>query len=156
MQLLNFLFFLFAHSLLRWLVLVSLVYALYRAYRGYRYQLAFTAADNAARHRAATIAHIQLVLGILLYFKSPIAAYFRQHAGTAVHQPEFLFFGLIHAVLMLTAIVVLTLGSAFTKRKTTDAAKFSTMLGWYAVALLLIFLAIPWPFSPLAHRPLIR
>lgn len=156
MQLFNFLFFLFTHSLLRWLVLGSLVYTLYRAYMGYRQKRTFTATDNAARHWTATIAHIQLVMGILLYIKSPLTTYFRKHTGAALHQMEFAFFGLIHALLMFAAIIVITLGSALAKRSNTDEDKFRTLLRWYVAALIIISLAIPWPFSPLAQRPLIR
>jgi len=57
---------------------------------------------------------------------------------------------------MLTAIVIITIGSALAKRKKTDKEKFKTMLVWFSAALLIIFIAIPWPFSPLANRPYIR
>jgi hypothetical protein len=57
---------------------------------------------------------------------------------------------------MFTAIIVITIGSAMAKRKATDRERFKTMLTWYAIALLIIFLAIPWPFSPFANRPYFR
>ena len=66
------------------------------------------------------------------------------------------FFGLIHILFMLTAIVIITIGSALAKRKPTDSEKFKTMLLWFSLALMLIFVAIPWPFSPLANRPYFR
>ena len=64
---------LFLHSVFRWLVLAGLVYAIYRAIKGYLYKLPFTKADDAARHWAATIAHMQLTLGIVLYTQSDTA-----------------------------------------------------------------------------------
>jgi hypothetical protein len=57
---------------------------------------------------------------------------------------------------MFSAIIVITIGSAMAKRKATDRERFKTMLTWYAIALLIIFLAIPWPFSPFANRPYFR
>lgn len=156
MQFSGFLFLLYAHSLLRWLVVISLLYTVFRAVRGYYQHALFTAADNSARHITATIVHLQLILGMLLYWKSPVTAYFRQHTSVAVHQADFLFFGLLHAMLMVAATVVVTLGSAFAKRQATDHNKFKTLLIWYLIAFSLIFMAIPWPFSPFAHRPLIR
>jgi hypothetical protein len=54
---------------------------------------------------------------------------------------------------MLAAITIITIGSALAKRKQSDPEKFKTMLLWFAPGLLIIFLAIPWPFSPLANRP---
>lgn len=148
-------FLLILHSYLRWLVLISLLTAIYRACRGYATGSAFSARDNSIRHWTATIAHIQVALGMLVYFRSPLVSYFLKNLGAGKNL-ELLFFGMIHGVLMLSAIVVLSMGSAFSKRKGSDREKFRTMLIWYTIALLLILIAIPWPFSPLAQRPLFR
>lgn len=147
---------LFLHSIVRWLVLISLLYAVYRALRGYSARKPFSGADNAARHWTATFAHIQLLVGITLYTQSPVIKYFWKNFKTAVQQKDMAFFGLAHLLLMLTAIVLLTIGSAMAKRKSTDREKFRTMLIWFSIALLLILAAIPWPFSPFASRPYIR
>jgi hypothetical protein len=58
--------------------------------------------------------------------------------------------------MMLTAIVLITLGSAKAKRKATGLEKFRTTAIWLSIGLLLILLSIPWSFSPLIHRPLLR
>ncbi len=146
----------FYHSVFRWLVVLSLGYSIFRAYRGYVKGSVFSKTDNALRHWTATIAHLQLVLGILVYIQSPVTAYFWKHVKEGSHHTETLFFGLIHALLMLFAIVIVTIGSALTKRRVTDGEKFRTQLLWFSIALCIIFLAIPWPFSPLASRPYIR
>ena len=142
------------HSLMRWAVLAGIVTALFRAYQGWLKPRPFTPLDNRLRHTSATLAHVQLMLGYALYFASPLVTSF--HLRDAVHDPGALFFGFQHVLLMTMAIAVLTVGSALAKRRQTDAAKFRTMVLWYTAALLLIFVAIPWPFSPLAQRPLIR
>jgi hypothetical protein len=147
---------LFFHSLVRWLVLLSVVYALVRSARGWAGKRKFTAADNTMRHASATVAHVQLLLGYMLYFNSPLVAYFRAHYHEAVQHFEFLFFGLIHIVLMTLAIICITIGAAVAKRQDAAVHKFRSITLWYALALLLILIAIPWPFSPLAHRPYIR
>ena len=147
---------LFIHSLLRWLVLSSIIYALFRAYLGLKNQTIFSKTDNSVRHWTATIAHIQLIVGINLYIKSPTVKYFSSNFKQAIQHVEFTFFGLIHILLMLIAIIVLTIGSALTKRRKSDEEKYKTMLVWFSLALFIIFIAIPWPFSPLAHRPLFR
>lgn len=146
----------FYHNSLRWLVLASLLLALYRACKGYFSHAAFTRTDNAIRHWTATIAHIQLMVGMLLYSQSPIVRYFLANFKTAIKSFDLTFFALIHGTVMLSAIVLITIGSALAKRQTADRDKFKTMLAWYAVALFLIFIAIPWPFSPLANRPYFR
>ncbi|WP_306620389.1 hypothetical protein [Chryseobacterium ginsenosidimutans] len=108
------------------------------------------------RHWTATIAHIQLVLGITLYSQSPIIKYFWKNFNAAKETSDLLFFGLIHIFLMLFSIILITVGSSISKRKMTDKEKFKTMLIWFTIALLIIFIAIPWPFSPFANRPYFR
>ena len=144
------------HSLVRWLVLTSLVWAIFRAYRGYSSGSVFTGTDNAIRHWTATIAHVQLIIGFTLYLKSPVVRAFFAPVAGGVRSGNPAFFGVIHILLMLVAIVVITIGSALAKRRSADREKFRTMLVWFGVALLLIFVAIPWPFSPLANRPYFR
>lgn len=141
------------HSVFRWLVLFSLLISIARSWYGKRYLLSFSKVDNALRHWTATIAHIQLMTGMLLYTQSPVVKYY--FSGNS-SEGEPVFFGLAHILLMLIAIIVITIGSAKAKRKTADNEKFATMLLWFSAGLALIFIAIPWPFSPLANRPLIR
>lgn len=147
---------LYLHHLTRWLVLISLLYAIYTAARGSLLQQAFTKAADVTRHITATIAHIQLLLGMVLYFKSPLVSYFWHNRQQAMGDMDISFFGLYHPVLMLVAIIIITIGSALAKRRDTNADKYKTMLLWYIVALLVIFIAIPWPFSPFANRPYFR
>ncbi|WKX77460.1 hypothetical protein [Zobellia laminariae] len=146
----------FLHSLVRWFVLFSILYSIFRAYKGYFQNLHFSKTDNLVRHWTATIAHIQLVVGIILYVKSPVVMYFWKDFSQALNHMDSLFFGAIHSTLMLSAIVILTIGSSMAKRKMTDKEKFKTMLVWFSIALLIIVIAIYWPFSPLANRPYIR
>ena len=142
------------HSLFRWAVLAGLLLGLFRAYRGWLGHRPFTPFDDTVRHTSATVAHVQLSLGYTLYFVSPLVASF--HLRDAAHAPTALFFGLQHVALMTLAIAVLTAGSALAKRRATDPAKFRTMALWFTAALLLVFVAIPWPFSPWANRPYFR
>jgi len=146
----------FLHSIFRWLVLLSLFYSVFRAYKGYFSSGEFLKVDNAARHWTATIAHIQLVLGIILYSQSPIIKYFWNNFDEAKESFDVVFFGMIHISFMLLAIILITIGSSISKRKTTDRDKFKTILIYYVIALVIIFLAIPWPFSPFANRPYLR
>ncbi|WP_233524460.1 hypothetical protein [Mucilaginibacter conchicola] len=138
---------------MRWTVLISLLTAIYKAYDGYAQRRTFTNTDNKIRHWAATIAHIQLMVGMLVYTQSPNAKFsFKQPVFYGHLTPAF-FFGVLHLLMMLSAIVLITIGSAMAKRKFDDREKFKTILIWFGVALLVILLAIPWPFSPLAQRP---
>lgn len=143
----------FFHSIFRWLILLALLLAIYTGYKGYRHNMVFSKKANAIRHWAATIAHIQLMMGMILYTQSPTIKYFWKNFQQASQNKDALFFAMIHIGLMLAAIVVVTIGSASAKRKNSDREKFKTMMVWFSIALLIILVAIPWPFSPLANRP---
>lgn len=144
------------HSAFRWLVVASLLIAITKSIIGLVNNKNFTPFDNAVRHWTATIAHIQLVIGISLYFISPIIDYFLSNYSEAVHNKEIRFFGMEHGTMMLSAITLITIGSIKGKRKTTDSDKFKTIAIWFSLALLIILLMVPWSFSPLANRPYFR
>ncbi|WP_341871390.1 hypothetical protein [Spirosoma oryzicola] len=146
---------LFLHSCWRWLVLISLVYAIYSAYTGFYRRQVFTTAINSLRHWTATIAHIQLLLGMALYVQSPVV---KLSMGDNPDKwiNEQLFFRYVHLAMMLVAVVLITIGSAKAKRAKDDAEKYRTMLTWFSWGLVILLMAIPWPFSPLANRPYIR
>jgi hypothetical protein len=144
------------HSFFRWLVLISLLYALYRSYTGWFTNSTFSKLDNFTRHTTATIAHIQLILGLSLYFISPLVSYFLHHYTEALHDREMRFFGMEHITMMLIAISIITIGSILAKRKQADKQKFKTMAVWYTIALLVILTSVPWPFSPIVSRPYFR
>ena len=148
-------FFLFLHSLGRWLVLIGLLGGIIISFLGLRRNLSFNAFINGWRHWTATIAHIQLLLGMLLYLQSPVVRYAMPDDPYHVVN-EHVYFRYIHITLMVIAVIVITIGSAKARRVVTDRVKFRTMLLWFAAALLILLIAIPWPFSPLAGRPLLR
>jgi hypothetical protein len=130
--------------------------AILLSWRGYVSGLVFSKRDNALRHWTATITHLQLTIGLLLYLHSPIVQFFWKYKDVNSPTFEATFYSLIHALLMFFAIIVVTIGSAKAKRMSTDKEKFRTVLLWFSLSFLIILVAIPWPFSPLANRPLIR
>lgn len=144
------------HSLFRWVVLISLLYALFRAYKGWFTGVAFSVSDDKVRHITATIAHVQLLIGFVLYWLSPLGIYFRNHFREAVSQREIRFFGMEHPAMMFVAVVVISIGSSLAKRRPVARQQFKTMALWFSFALLIILLSVPWPFSPLANRPYFR
>ena len=144
------------HSMFRWIVLVSLLFAIFRGFYGWNKNRPFTKLDNTTRHWTATITHIQLMIGVWLYFISPWVAYVFRNYSDAVSNREARFFGVEHAPMMLLAITIISIGSAKAKRKATDQQKFKTMALWYTVGLIIILINIPWSFSPFVSRPEFR
>ncbi|WP_221393063.1 hypothetical protein [Dyadobacter sp. NIV53] len=147
---------LFFHSIVRWFVLASLIFAIYRSYTGFKTNAVFSKTDDSVRHWTATIAHIQLTIGSVLYFISPLIKFFLANFKEQIRNIDLAFFGLAHILLMTISIVIITIGSALAKRKKSDKEKFQTIFIYFSIALFIIFLSIPWPFSPFANRALIR
>jgi len=144
------------HSVFRWLVLISLLIAIYRSSIGWYNGKKFSSIDNTIRHSTATIIHLQLTIGIWLYCISPLISYFFHNFEEAITLRESRFFGMEHSVMMLLAAIIISIGSAKAKRKLTDREKYKTMTIWFVVGLLIILINIPWPFSPMSARPLMR
>ncbi len=144
------------HSLVRWLVLISLLVAIFCAYRGWLSKKKFSGFDNLVIYCTATIVYLQLVLGLWLYFISPISNYFLHNFKTAVHQRDLRFFGMEHSIMMIAATIMITIGSAKAKRRPTDDQKFRAMAIWFTIGFLIILTSVPWAFSPFTSRPYFR
>lgn len=137
------------HSYIRWLVLVSLIYAIYRACKGWLNNTPFSNANNTIRQITVTVAQVQLVIGIWLYTVSPVTQYFLHHLREAMHQRRLRFFGMEHITMMIIAVTIITIGSSLAKLQSSDRLKFKTIAIWFSLGLLIILMAIPWKFSPL-------
>ena len=87
--------------------------------------------------------HVQLVLGLVLYFISP-KVNFDQISNSLTR-----FYTIEHTVGMLLAIVLVTVGRSRSRRMSGDALKHRTVAIFYGIGLLLILVSIPWPFRNL-------
>jgi hypothetical protein len=144
------------HSLWRWVVLATLLLSISRAFWGKKGAKSFTKKEDQLRILTLIVAHIQLTIGIVLYAVSPIVSYFLNNFGTAVHERQIRFFGMEHITVMISAVIILTIGSSKVKKQEDDYQKYSVMFFWFGIALLLIMSSIPWSFSPLTSRPNFR
>jgi hypothetical protein len=141
------------HSLTRWLVLIALVSAIINAFLKLRSQKPYSKTDNFLRVTTLTITHIQLTIGLVLYFISPIVDYFLKNFKEAIHMREMRFFGMEHITMMVIAVTIVTIGSAKAKKRQLAHEKHKTIVVWFLIALVIIFLSIPWQFSPFTSRP---
>lgn len=130
-----------AHSGLRWVLLILLVISIVNALT--RKDL-FEKKDRLIYLFSMVSAHIQLVLGISLYFLSSKVHFMEGWMKTALYR----FYGMEHLIGMLLAIVLITIGHIKYKKKKENSAKHKTVMVYYAIGLLVILLFIPWPFRP--------
>lgn len=142
------------HSFLRYLVLLSILLVIYLAWEGIVFKKPYTRLHRVVTSSASGISHLQLMVGFVLYFFSPTAQSFWQNKS--MRWSDGLFFALVHFGLMSAAIVILTVGAALAKREADERRRFRILFNYFVLALFIILVAIPWPFSPLAQRPWFR
>ncbi|MEO1050755.1 MAG: hypothetical protein AAFX87_09015 [Bacteroidota bacterium] len=134
------------HNIIRWIVLGSLVFGIYSSAEGLITKRKYSSIDKIVRGLTSGISHVQLLIGLLLYASvSPITKLFLQYGAQG--NDQLLFFGVWHAVAMILAVVLITIGAAVAKRASNDQKKFKVTLIWFSISLLVILSATPW-FRP--------
>lgn len=144
------------HSILRWLLVAGLAYSIARSVIGLVAKRPYSRLDSTVRSVTSAVSHVQLIIGFVLYFKSPIVSYFRANGSVSLRYMDIAFFGVYHISLMLIAILMITIGAAKAKRANSDYDKHRQIFWWFGTAVVLILMAIPWPFSPYVARPYLR
>ncbi|MGV3632189.1 MAG: cytochrome B [Bacteroidota bacterium] len=133
-----------SHSGLRWVVLILLVYAIVNAMLS-RHRGEYLKKDKMINLFAMVFLHVQLLLGLILYFISPKVVFVE--GWMKVSQARF--FGLEHIAVMALAITLVTIGRRKAENEPVPAKKHSKIMLWYIIGLILIFASIPWPFRKL-------
>jgi len=146
---------LFVHSWLRWVLVALILIAIARSVRGARGDLPWLPADS--RVRVATVAAFdtQFMLGLILYFISPVTPKSGAAFGAYMKVSQLRFFSVEHVFSMVLAVATLHIGSVRSKKADNDHDQHKRWAIAVGIALFFVLAGIPWPF--LAHgRPLFR
>jgi hypothetical protein len=137
---------LFLHSWLRWLVLLTGLFALIRAVGGMNAKRAWLPADAKPGLFFIIFLDLQFLIGLALYlFFSPTVQAAFGNIGAAMRNPEYRFFVVEHFVGMFIAIALAHVGRVRSKTAKTDASRFTSAAIFYGLALVIILASIPWP-----------
>ena len=122
-----------------YLALLLLVVAVVNAIIGLASKKEFTSKDRKIALFGLIASHVQLLVGILLYFVSPLglAAFNMKDAAARLTSLE-------HPLINVIALVLITIGWSKHKRATTSELKFKSFAVFYTIGLLLILARIPW------------
>lgn len=129
-----------AHSGLRWLVLIFLLMAIIKSFGGWFGKKPFKKTDNLIAILLISFTHMQALIGLALYFMGGWGIVFG-NMSIIKGNDVFRFWSLEHLFIMLTAVVLITLGRIKSKKSVTDAAKHRNGALFYSLALLLIIWA---------------
>ena len=128
------------HSGWAYVVLLFLILAVINAFIGFSSKKTFSGKDRTIYLLAMLFTHFQLLIGMVLYFVSPLGkASFGQMGNAPLRLTS-----LEHPLVNIIAIILITIGWSKHKRLNDSQAKFKTFIIFYGIGLLLLLSRIPW------------
>ena len=135
-----------AHSVNRWFVLIFLILSLVMAVIKMESKKEFSAFDRLSGTLTMSFTHLQLLLGIVLYFISGKVIF----SVESFKNDMLRFFLVEHVGLMLVAIALITIGYSKIKKAASSKMKRKRTVIYYGIALIIILLSLPWPWQKLS------
>lgn len=133
------------HSYWAYLVVLILFLASVNALVKFIIKNQYEARDFRISLFALIVSHIQLLIGIVLYFVSPYFSAFSENGMGEIMKNSTLRLYLIeHPFTMIISIVLITMGYSKHKKKLSSSPKFKTLSVFYVLALLVLLSRIPW------------
>lgn len=129
-----------AHSYIAYLALILLVVAAINAIIGMTSNKEFKDNDRKLSLFALIFTHVQLLIGMILYFVSPLV----QSFSVAMKDSTLRLYALEHPLINIIAVVLITIGWSKHKKAATNKAKFKSIGIMYAIGTILILSRIPW------------
>ena len=143
------------HNILRWLVVFAAVLALARMFVGWLGRKDWSKRDDMLSGIFTGLLDLQLLVGLVIYFLvSPITQAALVNFSASLNASDGRFFILDHPIMMLVGVVLAHVGRALS-RKATGLGKFRQAAIWFSLAVLVILVSVPWPFS-IISRPWLR
>jgi hypothetical protein len=147
---------LFLHSWNRWLILLAGIIVIFSALKGLLSHSDFTAFQRKWSLIFISSLHLQLLIGLLMYFVlSPVTTLALSNFGAAMKDSVLRFWAVEHTFVNIIAIVLAQTGSIVAKRAIKDSIKHKRTLIWTGIAILLILAMIPMGMMGIS-RPLFR
>jgi len=129
-----------AHSIFAYIVLAVLFFAAVNAISGLISKRFFTAKDLRISLFAMILSHMQLLVGFILYFVSPLGLdSLGQMKDSAVRLTS-----LEHPLINIIALVLITIGWSKHKKEESHNGKYKKIAVFYTIGLVLILSRLPW------------
>ncbi len=87
-------------------------------------------------------AHVQLLLGLILYFISPMGV--ANLSGATMKDSLGRLYALEHPLMMILGIGLITIGYVKSKKATDDNKKFHAVILYFGLGLIFLLSRIPW------------
>ena len=127
------------HSYWAYLLLLIVTLATFNALFKFFGKKEFRNSDLRITLFALIVSHIQLLIGLVLYFVSPFGLRAIKENGMGARQ-----LAVEHPFVGILGVILITIGFSKHKKKLTATNKFKTISIFYVIALLLFLSRIPW------------
>lgn len=136
----------FIHSYWAYLVLFIVLIATINALAGLVGNKEYQPKDFRLSLFALIVTHIQLLIGLVLYFISPLGlkSITNNGMGAVMKDSVLRLYAVEHITVMILAVVFITIGYSKHKKKLVSKPKFKTLSIFYTIALILMLSRIPW------------
>jgi hypothetical protein len=142
-------FVLFAHSWLRWLVLLAGLAAVARAVSGVNTRRPWTPLDDRGGMWFTAALDLQMLIGLVLYaFLSPVTQSAFVDMAAAMRAAPVRFFAVEHPVGMIVSIALAHVGRVRIRKAPDSESRHKRALVFFGLALLVLLLSMPWPIGP--------
>lgn len=135
------------HNLLRYAIVIFLIINVVKSFLGWFGKKEYTAGDNKLSLFLFISAHLQLVVGFVLYSVSGVVKVAMSDMGESMKDTVLRFWAVEHMLSMVVGIIIITLGRIMAKKAKSDSAKFRRQAIYFTLAMVIIFAAIPWPWA---------
>ncbi|MGE5944046.1 MAG: hypothetical protein ACM31G_06880 [Flavobacteriales bacterium] len=133
------------HSYWAYLVLLVLILATFNALYKIAANKEYSAKDFRISLFTLIVSHIQLLIGLVLYFVSPrLQAFSELGMGGVMKDAINRLYLVEHPFVNILAVALITIGYSKHKKKLTSKAKLKPIAIFYTIALLLLLSRIPW------------
>ena len=136
------------HSFWAYIVLLMLVVAIGNALLGKFMNKSFTIKDLRISLFALIVTHIQLLVGLILYFVSPRFSAWQEGVGAVMEDASLRLYLVEHPVTNILAVVLITMGWSMHKRQAKSSKKFLRIGLFYLLGTVLLLSRIPWSEWP--------
>ncbi len=136
----------FLHSYWAYLVLLIVVLATLNALLGFFSKKEYGPKDFRISLFALIVTHIQLLIGLVLYFVSPFGmqSISNNGMGTVMKDSALRLNAVEHPTVMILMVIFITIGYSKHKKKLVSTPKFKMLAIFYTIALVLMLSRIPW------------
>ncbi|MDB4088246.1 hypothetical protein N9544_01355 [Flavobacteriales bacterium] len=133
------------HSVNRYVILALILIVIITSFQKWKGNKEYSKQDDKLNLLTFIFAHIQLLIGLVLYFTSDWVKFNSDTMSNTILR----FFTVEHIFGMIIAIALITIARIKGKKITEAAKRHKMTFTYYLIALIIIFLTIPWPFRNL-------